>query len=379
LLCACGSSSSDDGSDGTPSQGETINGWHGYVAPKYCNAKTGNAGDDVALCAPAPSEGIQIHFGPSNYDDPAEVAKFMLKPGEEVTECAFMKTPSDEGKFFGQYIGRSRPGSHHLQLEYAAPADKNRKNGEIGPCGSILQTQFIAIAQTPSFDIPDLEATEHTKDAPEGGGLDLEGSAAPMEPGRMMEMTAHFINTTDKPILREAWINLYFQDPAKVKQVLHPIAMISLGINVKPHSTGTLRRACTTPVDRKVKYLQGHSHVGTQRFSIWHAHASDGSLDKIYESYDPLDPALINYEPFIDNEAPDAKQKLPGGSSGELMLKAGDSLVWECEFENKSDVTVTDGDPLDGGQMCYTFGGFAVAKGEQGANWQCFASSATKL
>jgi hypothetical protein len=63
------------------------------------------------------------------------------------------------------------------------------------------------------------------------------------------------------------------------------------------------------------------------------------------------------------------------------LLKAGDSLVWECEFDNQLDRVVTDGDPNPAGfgQMCYTYGAFAVPLGQPGSNWIAGATAPTTL
>ena len=373
---ACAAASCDPASE--PWSDCRINGWAGYAAPPYCSVSTKYGGDDVALCAPVAKDGVQLHYGPSSYDDPAELEKFLLQPGGESTDCLFVRAPAKQGVFFGQYIGRSRPGVHHLQLSYAAAADDGREEGSVGACGSIASTQFIAIAQSGSLDVPDLDI-ERPADATDQGGLDFQGSAAPVDAGRMFELTAHFVNTTQKPQLREAWVNLYYQPADSVVAALEPISLISFGISVPPKSAGTVfRRACATSVERTLSYLQGHSHEGMRRFTIWQHDAAKDALQQIYESYDPLEPATLYYSDLVTNDAADPGAETPGGKSGTLSLAAGDSLVWECEFDNATTRTVHDGGPAQGDQMCYTFGAYITPVGE-GANWTCLAASPTPL
>lgn len=360
-----------------------INGWSGYVAAPHCAVTSGHPGDDAALCAPGPDEGIQLHLGPTNYDDPAEVQKYMLEPGGETYDCVFDKTPDVAGKYFGQYVERSRPGAHHVQMTYANAGDTtpakttrtcNLITDLLGTAGS-----FIAIAQTAALDVPDL-STPKPDGATDSGGLDFEGSAAPMDQNRMLQLLAHFLNTSSDPILKEAWFNFYYRDPANVKAALYSISLISSGISAPPHQKTTFRRSSMTDVDRDVKYLQGHSHVGSDRFSMWQAPAG-GTLNKIYESYDPLEPTNLEFSPFVKNAAPDPTGRKAGGISGSLALKAGDSLVWECEFDNQTDTLIGDGDPnpKSFGQMCYIYGAFAVPLGQPGANWIAGATAPTTL
>jgi hypothetical protein len=365
-------------------QGCKINGWSGYVAAPHCAANSGHPGDGAALCVPGPDEGIQVHFGPATYDDPAEVEKYMLAPGGESYDCAFDKTPNLTGRYFGQYVARARPGAHHVQMTYAAAGDttpaKTTRTCNLGADLIGTVSTFIAIAQSPELDIPNLSIPRPAA-AADAGGLDFEGSAAPMDADRMLQLLAHFLNTSSDPLLKEAWFNFYFRDVADVKAALYTISLISGGISVPPHSKAVFRRSSATTIDRDVKYLQGHSHVGNDRLSIWHAPAGAAADRKLYESYDPLEPPNLEFSPFVHNPAPDRATSTPGGISGAFTLKAGDSLVWECEFNNQTNSVVGDGgpNPKGFGQMCYVYGAFAVPIGQPGANWAAGATSPTSL
>ena len=182
--------------------------------PLIASRRRVTAGDDVALCAPGPQQGLQLHYGPSGSDD---MARWVLDPGKESMECLFVRAPETEDLYIGQLIGRSRPGSHHLQLSYAAQADDGRPEGSVGPCGSIVATQFIAIAQTTELNVPDL-ATPRPRSAPDAGGLDFEGSSTRLDAGRMFELTVHFLNTGSEPMLKEAWVNLYYRSGPRSRE-----------------------------------------------------------------------------------------------------------------------------------------------------------------
>jgi hypothetical protein len=356
-----------------------INGWAGYSPPPYCNAETGFAGDDSALCAPDPEEGFQLHYGPTRYDDPSDFERWVLPPGGESMDCLFVRAPDVPDRFIGQLIGRSRSGSHHLQLSYAAAADDTRPEGEVGPCGSIAGTQFIAIAQTPELDVPDLSIPKPAG-APDTGGLDFAGSSAPFDAGRMMELTVHFLNTGSTPMLKEAWVNIYYRERSEVVRVLNPITFVSFGIDVPPRSSGVaFRRSCSTTVPRTIKYLQGHAHVGMQRFTAWQHSAATNELTRLYENYDPVEPATLLYSDLTSNPEPDRARGVAGGVSGPIELAAGDSLVWECEFDNPEPQRVGDGGPGQGGQMCYTFGGWVSPDGGPDGNWICAAATPSEL
>src|SRR5689334_24266741 len=48
-----------------------------------CDLSTDYAGDGLCILPPEPGDGMQIHLGPSDYDDPDAVAPFMVAPGVE--------------------------------------------------------------------------------------------------------------------------------------------------------------------------------------------------------------------------------------------------------------------------------------------------------
>src|SRR5687767_3590762 len=71
--------------------------------PCSISPNSGYPGDEFCIEAPPEGRGFQMHYGPKNYDDQAEVAKYLLAPGEEITDCLYMKTPNDTGVFMNQY------------------------------------------------------------------------------------------------------------------------------------------------------------------------------------------------------------------------------------------------------------------------------------
>ena len=46
--------------------------------PDPCGIHSGLDGDAYCQPAPAPGEGVQIHIGPKDYNDPAEIAKYAI-------------------------------------------------------------------------------------------------------------------------------------------------------------------------------------------------------------------------------------------------------------------------------------------------------------
>src|SRR5260221_7301942 len=88
-----------------------------------CPVGSGFDGDEACLVAPAPADGVQLHFGPKDYDDPDEVSRFVVAPGREVDWCYFTKLPNQTDLVYGQRHGSMRPGSHHFIARALADLD----------------------------------------------------------------------------------------------------------------------------------------------------------------------------------------------------------------------------------------------------------------
>jgi hypothetical protein len=50
---------------------------------------SGFAGDELCIEPPATDQGYQLHFGPSDYSDPKELAEYTLAPGAEEVKCVY--------------------------------------------------------------------------------------------------------------------------------------------------------------------------------------------------------------------------------------------------------------------------------------------------
>src|SRR5262249_53326503 len=101
---ACGSSSGDPAPTSSPSVAG---------ASDPCGLNSGFKGDELCIAPPAAAEGIQLHVGPSSYDDAAAVAPYVIQPGEEDVRC-FVTRPAESGFYYFKQQNRMRSGSHHM-------------------------------------------------------------------------------------------------------------------------------------------------------------------------------------------------------------------------------------------------------------------------
>ena len=238
ILCAmgmsCGSGSSESAAaDAGPTQVTQPD-----LATRPCNLHTTYQGkplpgDDQCIEPPPADKGFQFHYGPANYDDPNEIAKYLLMPGKEVTDCVFFKTNNDADLYFNEYHSRLRPGSHHmlLYIQNAQVAD-----GGPSPCNQTLSRNLFGATS------PTMDASVNMSDAPENKGL-----AVRIPPHQQVVMQMHVINVGTEPILREGWANVMFTDKANAKIIGDPIYFlagltmsIGVGQTVINHGTATV-------------------------------------------------------------------------------------------------------------------------------------------
>ncbi|HEX7672469.1 MAG TPA: hypothetical protein VF395_22905, partial [Polyangiaceae bacterium] len=154
---------------------------------------SGFAGDDQCILPPA-SPGFQLHFGPPSYGDPAVLAPFVAPQGEEQDRCVFLHTPNTAPVDAKEIHFRNRPGFFTGNVSFLA---KDRADS-IAPeaCGTDTGLPWLTF----------LRANEDSTlggDAPENRNLAWHVPAHAAVAFRL-----HSVNTTDAPLLEEAWLNV---------------------------------------------------------------------------------------------------------------------------------------------------------------------------
>lgn len=308
-----------------------------------CPTNTGFAGDDLCLDPPKPSEGFQLHYGPSDYDDPADVAKFTSMPGEETNDCFFEVSGNDSDVYYGGYNFQMRPGSHHL---IGQSRDAVVPKQGFGKCESTdgNPAGLFAASQTPILDV-------RQDPAPENLGI------ARFVPAHTQAVVNfHVINSRTEPMLREAWMNYYYLDDADVLGMRGAIDLNGgIGYNIPPQTHKTYRYSCSPQVPVRVLGLAAHMHAHAKRMTIYKQ--SEGKLTKLLESYSWEDPAQFVFDSVHTIQKADPVTLRPGGDySGDLYLTPSDAIQWECEILNDSDTVLTFRNEVFTGEMCLVGG-----------------------
>lgn len=351
-----------------------------------CGLHTTFAGDENCILAPATEEGVQLHVGPSSYDDPNVINAvgadgkpiWLMEPGDERTQCYRLITPNADAHHYFRQQYRMRKGSHHMIIMAAAANDGTPEGwwaptGGVGQqfCGNLIQS--IGGTQSIVEDLPPGGVV-----APEDQGLARELTAH-----QPLDMQLHFYNTSDEVHLREVWVNFYYKPDSEVTQNLgmlggftsmdsDPTGGYSCGQYhcFKAGVTGTVTGQCLSsqaiaPHPVRVVTLFGHAHVHNKRFAVYHETASGGS-ELIYDSYDGPNAPTFTYDSVVKNPVPNPTQHITGAASGQLLLQDGDKLRFTCDIVNDTQNDFYGLNEVQNDEMCHLFGSVA------GAGFPCF-------
>ncbi len=312
---------------------------------------TAYTGDDQCLPVPSPENGFQLHYGPSSYDDPNEVLKYLVPPGAEGVSCVYVKVPTDRDVHVGAVHVRLRPALYRLTV-FADPTD-DLPDGTAPATGCRRGGAYPMVQSVgPSLDV----AFGDSPPAPE-----YQGAALPVTARLQTFLEVHAVNTTNEPLLAEGWVNFATVPEADVRMNVSPLWWIGgVGMSIPPATTSvvTAKGNCSggPPGDWNLLGFAPETHAHTQRVSASTSHAGGGTF-KIYESYDWQDPLFIRYDSTRANPAPDPATRTPGGFSGQLVVHPGDPFSFECEVNNDtSNVTLRYANLLYTGEKCDLFG-----------------------
>lgn len=379
-ISACSAGNDSDNPTGTTTDGIMACGSDPKTQPDrcideqgavHCKVHTGYAGDELALCDVDPEKGMLIHFGPNDYSNPDEVAKYTLPPSGEEEFCLRVNTTNTTQKFFNAYHGRMRPNSHHLIV--TMPGTHVADDSAPWVCGPQVVDRWLFGSQDPQIDV----GLGSDPSLPQPGDPDY-GLAHDIPPNQTLMMDFHNVNTTDHTELREAWTVLQYTNPEDVLVRADLIAFYNIGISIPPLAhVVTSRVRCEPPTDSSgaqqpvyVNVMTGHAHQRMQRFSVWHDRP-DGTHDLVYETHDWYEPGNALYRNRVQNPVlPVASGSAWGATSGYLQVLPGEALSFECEYQNDLNQTVTIGETSKD-EMCNVFGNYFPTAGGM---WNCFGS-----
>jgi hypothetical protein len=312
-----------------------------------CTINSNYPDDKACLLAPAPEVGMQIHVGPKSYTDQADVQQFIFMPGEEASECWTFHTPNTEDKYYQTFELSGRAGTHHIiNTMYNTPLT----DGGFGVCADPgTGTNGNIIDNLPGASkayMPRGTVAPENKDV---------GRMIPKNAASQADM--HYFNFTEKPILREFWMNIFFAKKEDIKQQAAQIrAMGGISWTFAPIAPGTdmtYKYECPITGNGRILALLGHYHAHGKHFTASLRRAG-GQVEKVFEMYDYQDPAQFEYDTV--NKNPMFSATTAGAVSGMLEVKSGDTLLWDCHIVNDSDTPLRYTNEVKTGEMCNLWG-----------------------
>jgi hypothetical protein len=296
------------------------------LAMDECGLHTSWQGDEYCINPPAADKGFQMHIGPSNYDNPE--SQYILQPGGEVTETWPATSGNAQDVYFYWRQYRMRPGSHHLIITAGSALGAGRRLG-----GS----------------------SNLAKDNPEGGVIapENEGIGMQLSAKTAISNSLHYFNFTDKPIIKEVWVNFWYRDKADVTQpTIEVFSMLGMGIAPGQH----IIKHGSCPITQAGRMLTtyGHVHSHDKRFSVWRTRGGQKTL--VHEAYNWEDPNVSEFSSTVMNPTLDPADKKDGGFSGVLDLAAGDSVDFECDIVNDTNFTFVGQNEAMNDEMCIMIG-----------------------
>lgn len=335
--------------------------------------KTAYSGDQYCILPPPPDKGVQLGHHPQGEGlawhekaSKGDMATYMnpptgwtLPPGGEEERNIQIKHQNAAGKYYRIYT-RMRGGSHHMIVSTVASSSQTFVWGPGGADG-LFSNNLMPGAQR-----PDENAPQSFKTPAEDEGLYRELPA-----NAIVNYNVHHFNSTDKPILREAWQNIWWEDKATIKvNTISGLPILqALGTFAQPGEIVDMHYASTVASPTRVLGLFGHRHAWTTNFSAW-VERSGKEPQILYQSFDWFDEPTYTYNSEVKNPVPATEMRLDGAASGMVMLNPGDKLHFNCHIEytdarakeENSPVTPAQNGPLRfaneafNAEMCILFG-----------------------
>jgi len=312
-----------------------------------CDINSGYPDDKACLLAPAADQGIQIHVGPKDYKDMAEVAKYIQMPGDEASECWTFHTPNTEELYYQTFELSGRAGTHHII--------NTMYNTEIADGGfTVCADPGTGMNGNIIDNLPGASKAYMARGtvAPENKNV---GRKIPAKVTSQADM--HYFNFTEKPIIREFWMNIFTANKADITKNAAQIRGMG-GISwtfapIQPGTDMTYKYECPISGNGRILSLLGHYHSHGKQFTASIRHAG-GKVDKVFEMFDYMDPATFEYDSVSKN--PTFAANTAGAVSGMLEVKDGDTLLWDCHIINDGTSPLTYTNAVKTGEMCNLWG-----------------------
>jgi hypothetical protein len=283
-----------------------------------CSSDGGSAGPDaggpdaspqVLLEPPPDGEGFQLGM-----DAP-------VLAGQEVTYCQYFVLPGGASDVIdaARFEHRYSEGSHHLLLfqTLLAPGDVTSDRFECG-AASFTELGVRGIAYAAQDADGDLAY-------PQGVALRMQG-------GAVVLVQSHYLNTTDADLDAEVRLNVWLAAEPPTAEA-GTLFFYDWAIAVPAEGTATAEMRCQVPSDVTLVYAMSHMHRRGVGYGSWLEGGDLGEPVSLYatEDWEDIDPQLF---------------------TPPLAVSAGQTIRFQCEYDNPETHTIIEGPSAEANEMC---------------------------
>ena len=313
--------------------------------------KTTFPGDEYCILPPPPHQGLQVGYHPqgaaywsqmwagdlSGYEHPS--SDWALAPNTEITQNYRSIATNPEAHNYYRTYFRMRTGSHHAIItanDNSTPIAEGwvalpSAGAEASPA-LFDDSEGKALGVLGGQQRPD-DGTPATLDKPvEDSGYYIAWPASPA-----VVFNLHYINAGSIPVLREGWVNLWWESDARVREswYLGMPPNEPMTFAVAPGGVLDYHASWTVPSGSSIRLVSafGHRHFWTSNFSSWIERASSPTPEVIYQSFDWANMPSYRYDSLAHNPVPDSTKHVDGAASGITTLNPGDKLHFNCHVE----------------------------------------------
>jgi len=328
--------------------------------PSY---STNYTGDEFCILPPPAELGTQVHVGPA---DMAKPGTFELGSGEEENTMYWVNSHNEEDHYYYRTNWRMRPGSHHMIINISDDEHEDGWAADLEGAGAdarnVGATGFDTSGRSRGFggsQRPDLDRPQGVLETPP----ENVGIGALLKTNQQFSFNLHHLNTSEEPVLREAWVNVWYMNKEDVKKEMRGIAASGSprDVSIPAKQRTVLKYRCDVEADSRIITLNGHRHAHTDRFAVW-VKKQSGEEVRAYESFSWEDMPTFQYDSVSTNPMANVPKKIDGASSGMLEVKQGDEVYFLCDINNRLDVPLKFANEAIDGEMCIMFGSYIGEK-----------------
>lgn len=322
--------------------------------------KTDYDGDEFCILPPPAELGTQVHVGPQDMKQPGT---FELASGAEENTLYWVNSHNDEDHYYYRTNWRMRPGSHHMIINISDDDHEDGWAADLEGAGesarNVGATGFDPSGRSRGFggsQRPDLDRPQGVLEVPpENVGI---GSL--LKAKQQFSFNLHHLNSSEQPVLREAWVNVWYMPQEEVTKEMRGLAASGSprDVSIPAKQRTVLKYRCDVESDSRIITLNGHRHAHTDRFSVWVKKKESGEEIRAYESFDWEDMPTFQYDSISVNPVANVGKKVDGASSGMLELTQGDEVYFLCDINNTLDVPLRFANEAIDGEMCIMFGSY---------------------